>query len=546
MSDEVKVLRKRVLVSPLWIMPIAAAIISIWMVLNGHINSGDDITIEFDSSVGLAAGKTSLVYKGLEVGKVTEINISEKNPDRVVVIARLKKGAGELARSGSSFWIVRPRVGFNEISNLDTLLTGAYIAVKPPTLDIEKLKEIPRQDHFEGESVPPADYCSDCAQVSFYSSDKSNIDVGTRIYYRGFAIGQVSAVNLDKKSQRVIFKGSIENSYKDLLNYPIYFWNQLPFDVDFDSNHLTVKTASLESFAKGRIDMGVFQYGKSKNYSRLHRLYTGESEARKNILKKNGGRVINIVASEIGNLQKGSFVYYKKIAVGEIDSFALSEDRKSVNLSIFIYPKYTSLLSVRSYFIVSNLLEIDSGSFSIKMPKAQELVNGSVELVDSALDLSPLKGNRNGGDYLFFLSTQDAEQKIQSIRTGLRLTLRSQTTKSIVTNSPILYRQIPVGRVEWVKLEERGSHILFGAFIEDQYRYLVNNKTRFWNASGIQASMSISGIKVKTDSLKSIVEGGIAFATPTAKDAKKVKNGESFQLFNQAEEEWLEWSGPLR
>lgn len=44
------------------------------------------------------------------------------------------------------------------------------------------------------------------------------------------------------------------------------------------------------------------------------------------------------------------------------------------------------------------------------------------------------------------------------------------------------------------------------------------------------------------ESLKSLVAGGIAFATPDGPAQKPVKEGTVFRLHEQAQKKWLEWT----
>jgi paraquat-inducible protein B len=52
-------------------------------------------------------------------------------------------------------------------------------------------------------------------------------------------------------------------------------------------------------------------------------------------------------------------------------------------------------------------------------------------------------------------------------------------------------------------------------FVRAPYDQYVNPNTRFWHASGVDVSLSASGLKVQTQSVLSILIGGIAFETDT-------------------------------
>src|SRR5690606_29444882 len=97
---------------------------------------------------------------------------------------------------------------------------------------------------------------------------------------------------------------------------------------------------------------------------------------------------------------------------------------------------------------------------------------------------------------------------------GLHLTLKAERLASINRDSPVFYKQIQVGRVKSYRLSDDSSGIEIQVFIQPEFASLVRKHTRFWNASGVTIDAGLSGVKVRTESLASIVAGGIAFATP--------------------------------
>ena len=51
-------------------------------------------------------------------------------------------------------------------------------------------------------------------------------------------------------------------------------------------------------------------------------------------------------------------------------------------------------------------------------------------------------------------------------------------------------------------------------FVNAPYDQYVTNDTRFWHASGVDVTLDTSGVKVNTESLVSILIGGLAFQDP--------------------------------
>ena len=115
---------------------------------------------------------------------------------------------------------------------------------------------------------------------------------------------------------------------------------------------------------------------------------------------------------------------------------------------------------------------------------------------------------------------------------GLHLTLKAERLGSLNRDSPVFYKQIQVGRVKSYRLSDDQDTVEIKVFIQPAYASLVRKHTRFWNASGISIDASLSGVKVRSESLSSIVAGGIAFATPEyRKDSPPTDPSLPFRLY---------------
>jgi paraquat-inducible protein B len=87
---------------------------------------------------------------------------------------------------------------------------------------------------------------------------------------------------------------------------------------------------------------------------------------------------------------------------------------------------------------------------------------------------------------------------------------------SLQIGSPVYFRQEEVGSVTAHEVNEDGQGVTFKIFVNAPFDHYVNQNTRFWNASGIDVTLDATGIKVDTQSIVSILIGGIAFETPAS------------------------------
>ncbi|MCY1297820.1 hypothetical protein D9M70_472730 [compost metagenome] len=117
---------------------------------------------------------------------------------------------------------------------------------------------------------------------------------------------------------------------------------------------------------------------------------------------------------------------------------------------------------------------------------------------------------------------------------GLHLVLNSDKLGSIEVGTPILYRQVRVGSVQNYELSQDRQQVVIGVHIEPEYAHLVNTSTRFWNSSGITVTGNLSGVQIKSESLQTLVAGGISFDSRDNK-ASAVTKVRHFILYENEE-----------
>ena len=100
---------------------------------------------------------------------------------------------------------------------------------------------------------------------------------------------------------------------------------------------------------------------------------------------------------------------------------------------------------------------------------------------------------------------------ISSDSPGSKFNLRSDTLGSLGPGAPIYFLRIPVGVVTEYHLDVDGKFVDLEVFINAPYDKYVNANTRFWDESGIYVNVGADGITVSTESLVSILAGGLAF-----------------------------------
>jgi paraquat-inducible protein B len=114
---------------------------------------------------------------------------------------------------------------------------------------------------------------------------------------------------------------------------------------------------------------------------------------------------------------------------------------------------------------------------------------------------------------------------------GRRFVLHADALGSADRGSPVYCQGIRIGQVLGYALDADRCSVTFEVFVDAPRDRLVRDPSRFWNASGIDVSVTAGGFDVATESLQTIIAGGIAFDTPGIEGpGEAAAPGHEFQL----------------
>ncbi|WP_186128510.1 intermembrane transport protein PqiB [Burkholderia gladioli] len=114
---------------------------------------------------------------------------------------------------------------------------------------------------------------------------------------------------------------------------------------------------------------------------------------------------------------------------------------------------------------------------------------------------------------------------------GTSYVLHGDSLGSVDIGSPVYYRRVQVGQVVGFSLDKDGTGVTFNVFVNAPYDQYVGTNTRWWQASGVDLRLDSSGFKLNTQSLATVILGGLAFQSPPNQSAGgPVLNGATFRL----------------
>jgi len=120
---------------------------------------------------------------------------------------------------------------------------------------------------------------------------------------------------------------------------------------------------------------------------------------------------------------------------------------------------------------------------------------------------------------------------------GRHFILKAETLGSLDVGSPVYYRGIKVGQVIQYDFDAAAESVNIRVFVSAPFHEKVTQNTRFWNASGIDVSLDTEGVRIDTQSLVSIMLGGVAFDLPEhLASVQQAEENKIFELYTNHED----------
>src|SRR3954454_731734 len=325
---EPAVRRGRRRLSVVWLVPLVAAAIAVWLAVTTLREQGPTVSIAFKTAEGLEAGKTKVRYKDIDVGTVKDVRLSD-DLEEVVAVAELRKQVEPFMAEGTRWWVVRPRVGASGVSGLGTLISGAYIGLDPGqgkhALSFTGLEEPPPMTS----DVPGR-------RFSLHADSLGSVDQGSPVYYRGLRVGQVLGRTLDDDRRSFTFTVFVDAPNDRLVREASRFWNASGVDVSVGANGVEVATESLQSILAGGVAFdtpGIEAPGKEAAADHAFRLFESQRKVDEPVITERVPYLVRFEGS-VGGLHAGSPVQFNGIPVGAVTDVRLEYGATSRKLDI--------------------------------------------------------------------------------------------------------------------------------------------------------------------------------------------------------------------
>ena len=384
--QEPEIARNRL--SYLWLLPVIALGIGLWLAYSHLSQIGPVIRIAFTSAEGLDAGKTKIRYKDLEVGTVTSIDLSN-DLKQIIVTAQMQRTAEALLKKDSQFWVVKPQISTAGITGLGTLISGNYIAVSPG-------KEEERANHFVAlEEAPQIQNDEEGLRIRLNTDSTEGISVGTAIYYRGISVGQIEQIHFSERYDHITLTAFIHAPYDKLITTNTRFWNVSGITFNMGANGANIEMQSLETLIRGGI---TFSTPTTLNTNdtpaedgAAYTLYPNERAT----TERTGFRKEYYVVyfDDTRGLNPGAAIYFSGIVIGAVVEVHLLYDEKTKKAAVPV------------------LIEIEPERIErVNKPEGSENRNIIAELVKGGLQATLDNGNLITGEKIITLNQYPDEK----------------------------------------------------------------------------------------------------------------------------------------
>ena len=329
----------------------------------------------------------------------------------------------------------------------------------------------------------------DLKKKIYFSLDfnDAKIEEKTPILFKGIEIGKVTDIKLNEDVLST--KAYVYEEYKYLLTKNSRFFVEEP-SISFGG------IKNLGNIIKGNYISLDYKDGEFNNK------FFGVT---KKDLKKSLNTIkIDLVTGNLNSINERSKIYYKNIEIGRVDSYDLSNDYKSVKISILIDEKYKDLVNDNSKFydMSSKLVEIKSFDLSVNYSGLESVLNGAVGLVSNKGE-----GKLSKKEFTLYQSYKDIEKVNRDKNSGFVVYTEFDNSFVVKENMAVIYKNQEIGFVKNIKFDDAVSKVEL--FIYEDFRQYIKNTSRFFKKPKFDFKASLSGVLFEVDNFTSLLEGSI-------------------------------------
>lgn len=476
--------------------------------------AGVEVKVDFPVVAGLEVDVTKVVYRGIPVGQIQSLRVNSdltKINATLTLIPRMTDYLNE----GTRFWVKQPELSLSNLSGVSSVLEGVEIEI-----DLDGAPATNAREFVALEQPPILKKDAPGLHLTLLVDSLESVKRGMDITYRSIVVGSIIDYRLNEEEGVIELDAHIEPEYMNLVNASSKFWDESGIQISGGLEGINIRTSSVSSVLLGAIAFYTpDKQAQGVDAGTRFRLYSDYESA------SSIGTPIRLFFANGEGLREGTAIKYQGIEVGEVTGVTLADNLNGVTVQ-------ASLTDSAERIARSNT------QFWLVKP---ELGLTKTANLDTLLTGQYITFELNGGQPQYKFTALEAPPLLNREETGLNIILRTDQLNSIKEGLDVSYRGVNVGKVTGHSLSETADYVDIYVNIDPRYAPLVRQGSRFWNTSGLDIGFELfGGAKIKSDSIESVLAGGIAFATPEG-GGDIVAADTVFELYQQRDDDWLEW-----
>ncbi len=311
--------------SLIWLIPVVVVAIGAYLAWTTISRQGPEITIELDSADGLTTGQTQVKHKAVGLGTVQGIELS-RDLQHVDVRVQMSAQSAPILTNHAKFWVERPRLSGASVTGLETLVSGAFIAIDPgPPGGTPETK-------FQGLDSPPGVRSDQPGSVfKLTTGSVGSISEGSPVFFRDVTVGEVLSYKIPPQGRGPIsVLVFVKAPYDQFLRQDTRFWDVSGVTVDFNGGNLHFQIESLQALVSGGIAFGLPVRRRQKEDIKappdeVFELYASK-DAADTAGYKERFHLVSYLRSSVKGLDVGSAVVMFGVQVGNVTDIRLLID----------------------------------------------------------------------------------------------------------------------------------------------------------------------------------------------------------------------------
>jgi len=282
-------------------------------------------------------------------------------------------------------------------------------------------------------------YLREGPTITIVFTAAEGIEAGkTLIKYKDVNIGRVTAVQLTDDFAKVQVTAKIPRHAAGLMVQDAKFWIVRPsISLSGVSGLSTLLSGNYIGFEPGVSDRG-------------ESLFTGLDVAP--VITDQQGREFVLKAGDLGSLEVGSPVYFRRLPVGQVIAYNLTQDGTGIEVRVFVNAPYDKHVSAATRFWNASGIDVSVGADGVNV-RTQSLI--ALLAGGIAFDISPfVAASAPAPSEAVFTLYGTREAAMKAPDTGARhFVLRfNESLRGLAVGAPVTFLGLPAGEVTSVGL----------------------------------------------------------------------------------------------